>query len=91
MALKVGANEAERFQVITALRAGQSWGEATAALRKTVEPDWFERNEEHLALVAAEGETKPSPVVLVSDAAPASVEPAEEETPAKTPGRRSRP
>jgi hypothetical protein len=50
--LKVGPNEAERFQVIAALRAGKTFAEATAELRRSVEPDWFERNEKHLLEVA---------------------------------------
>ena len=48
--------------MITALRAGKSFADATAELRKTVEPDWFERNEEHLQDVADKGEVTPSPV-----------------------------
>ncbi len=63
MALRVGATEAEREQVIAALRAGKSFKEATAELRKIVEADWFERNEKHLSEVAAHGEKKPSPAV----------------------------
>ncbi len=63
MALRVGATEAEREQVIAALRAGKSFKEATAELRKIVEADWFERNEEHLSDVAEHGEKKPSPAV----------------------------
>lgn len=62
MALKVGPNEAERHQVLTALRAGKSFDEATAQLRKEVEADWFDRNREHLLDVAKHGEVKPSPV-----------------------------
>jgi hypothetical protein len=52
MALKVGPNEAERHQVIQALKSGKTFEEATRALRKDVEPDWFTRNEDDLQIVA---------------------------------------
>lgn len=60
---RVGPTEAERFQVITKLKAGASYAEATAELRKTVEPEWFDFNHEHLLEVAGvapkAGEPKP--------------------------------
>lgn len=62
MALRVGAIEEEREQIIVALRKGKSYEEATAPFRKAVEADWFERNEKHLLDVAKNGEKKPSPV-----------------------------
>ena len=78
MALKIGPTEAERYQVIDALRSGQSFSEATAELRKMVEADWFERNEEHLHDVAAHGEAKPSLAALATDQAePSATEPGE--------------
>lgn len=52
MALAVGATQVERELVITALRGGASWKDATAALRKSVEPEWFDANEKHLQEVA---------------------------------------
>jgi hypothetical protein len=58
MALKQGPTEAERYQMIEAMRSGQSWGDATAPFRKSIEKDWFDRNEKHLAEVAAQGEEK---------------------------------
>jgi hypothetical protein len=48
----------EREQVISGLRAGKSFKESTAHLRSVVEPEWFERNEEHLIEVAKHGEQK---------------------------------
>jgi hypothetical protein len=54
MPLKVGPNEAERARVIAQLRAGKSFKDATAEIRTTVEPDWFDRNHDHLLEVAGE-------------------------------------
>lgn len=68
MALRCGATEAEREQVITALRSGKSFKDATAPLRSVVEPEWFDRNEKHLQDVAKNGEKKPTAAVLVPEA-----------------------
>lgn len=58
--LKVGPTEVERQQVIAGLQAGLSYGDATAELRKSVEADWFERNETHLIEVAKGGVKAPA-------------------------------
>ena len=67
MALKVGPTEAERQQVIEALKQGQTFSQATEDLRRWVEADWFERNEQHLQDVSTHGEKKPA---LVEERSP---------------------
>ena len=64
--LRVGATEAEREQVVAALRDGASYKEATAPFRGTVEPEWFAANEKHLLDVAKNGEKKPALVDVAS-------------------------
>lgn len=58
--LRVGATEAERAQVISRLRGGMSYEEATGPFRKLIEKDWFDANEEHLEKVAASEEPVPA-------------------------------
>lgn len=70
--LRVGPTEMEREQVLGALRSGRSFEAATAELRKSVEADWFERNEKHLLEVAAKGEKK-APLVELAKQEPEPV------------------
>lgn len=66
---RVGATEAEREQIIAAIRAGKSFKDATAPFRSIVEAEWFERNEKHLLEVAEKGEKK-APLVDAASAVP---------------------
>ena len=48
----VGATEAQRAHMISAIRAGKSLEEATRPWRDLIEDEWFTRNADHLVEVA---------------------------------------
>lgn len=87
MAQRVGATEAERFQIIARIRSGKTFEEAAAPFRSLVEADWFARNKDELVAAAKDPKVVPTTTPALVETPRAMLEEQKKATPLPAPAK----